>query len=379
MPKTLSGLDALVTGQKPDVTAEIQPKKLGLLTNQTSVTQDGTPAWEALRGVGFNILALFSPEHGLRGLSEGIIASSTLEDGTPVHSLYGQTRRPTAEMLAGLNAVVCDIQDVGARFYTYAGTVFEIVESCALAGIQVIILDRPNPLGGLVVEGPFIDTDPKTLVGSAMVPVTHGMTLGEMALMYRAWKGLKVEIEVVQVQGWTRDMLWPQTGLTWRRPSPNLPDFETAAWYPGLCLIEFCKFTVGRGTVAPFRIFGSPDFDSQTFLEHFGSPDGIRAEAIEFTPTAIPFPYADQLCHGIRFSRDSPPERPVEFGLRVMAALRQSQPQLCRENWDQAEKLLGNREVLQLLWDGDLEGALDKAERDAAEFLERRKGFLLYG
>jgi uncharacterized protein YbbC (DUF1343 family) len=378
MSNIMPGLDTLVANNVSPLLQSSAGRRLGLLTNQTGLTLDGTPAWEALKNVGFNILALFSPEHGLQGVLEGEVASSKMEDGTPIYSLYGVTRRPTEEMLSGLAAIVCDLQDVGARFYTYASTIFEVMEACAPLGIAVIILDRPNPLGGLTIEGPFADTDIEGLVGSTMVPVKHGMTLGELALMYRSWKGLNIEIEVVPVQNWTRDMRWPESGLTWRRPSPNLPDFESAAWYPGLCLIEFSNFSVGRGTEAPFRIFGSTDFDSQAFLQRFNSPAGISAQAIEFIPTAIPFPFANQRCHGIRFSHKSLPERPVEFGIRVMAALRQSHPHYSRENWDKAEKLLGNRAVLDALWEGNLDAALETANHDAEAFREKRQPFLLY-
>ncbi|RYG70747.1 DUF1343 domain-containing protein, partial [bacterium] len=182
MSNTLPGLDVIVAGHEPHLLRKFSNRKLGLLTNQTGLTLNGIPAWEALGKVGFNILALFSPEHGPRGVLEGEIASSQMEDGTPIHSLYGATKRPTPEMLQGLDALVCDLQDVGARFYTYGATIFEVMEACAPLGIAVIILDRPNPLGGLSVEGPLIETELMSFIGPAPLPVTHGLTLGEMAL-----------------------------------------------------------------------------------------------------------------------------------------------------------------------------------------------------
>ena len=373
---TLPGLDALLQKHQPTLTSFLKSKKLGLLTNQTGLTRENTPANEALKMAGFNVLALFSPEHGPQGVLEGEIASSKLADGTPIHSLYGKTRRPTPEMLRGLDAVVCDLQDVGARFYTYAATIFEMMEACADLGIAVVILDRPNPLGGETIEGPLIDADLMSFIGPAPLPITHGMTLGELALFYRDWKGLNLEIEIARVQNWNRAQKWSETGLEWRRPSPNLPDFQSAAWYSGLCLLEFSNLSVGRGTNAPFQILGAPDFDATKFIAHFNSSEGIRAKAIEFSPTHAVF--AGEKCRGVRFSCAEIPNGPVEFGMRVMWALRQSHPDFSRENWDKADKLLGDRAVLEALWNGDLEFALEKSRADGEVFREKRAEFLIY-
>lgn len=372
----MPGLDVVVTGHAEALSQKVRKGKLGLLTNQTGFTLDGTPAWEALRKVGFNILALFSPEHGPRGVLEGEVASSNAEDGTPIHSLYGATKRPTPEMLCGLDAIVCDLQDVGARFYTYAATIFEVMEACAPLGIEVVILDRPNPLGGNTIEGPVIDTDLMSFIGPAPLPVTHGMTMGELALFYRDWKHLDVEVEIVKVRNWRRNVFWTDTGLPWRRPSPNLPDFTSAAWYPGLCLLEFSNLSVGRGTEAPFQILGAPNFDAEAFLLSFKAEEHITAEAVVFTPTHAVF--AGELCRGVRFRHPTLPTRPVEFGMSVTAALRQSHPDFSRADWDKADKLLGSRAVLDALWDGNLDFAIRKSRDDAAGFRDTRAAFLLY-
>ncbi|HEX9998258.1 MAG TPA: DUF1343 domain-containing protein [Abditibacterium sp.] len=373
---TLPGLDAVLEGHQPQIASFLRSKKLGLLTNQTGQTRENTPANEAFQKAGFNVLALFSPEHGPQGVLEGEIASSKLEDGTPIYSLYGQTRRPTPEMLHGLDAVVCDLQDVGARFYTYGATIFEMMEACAPLGIALVILDRPNPLGGLAIEGPIIETDLMSFIGPAPLPVTHGMSLGELAFFYRDWKKLNLEIEIARVQNWNRAMTWSETGLQWRRPSPNLPDFISAAWYPGLCLLEFSDLSVGRSTDAPFQILGAPDFDAEKFIAHFNSSEEIRAEAVEFTPTHAVF--AGEKCRGVRFSSANLPQRPVEFGLRVMHALRQSHPDFSRASWDKADKLLGSRAVLDSIWNGDLEFALEKSRVYGEVFAEKRAEFLIY-
>lgn len=377
MSTALPGLDALLAGHETALSGSLRQQKLGLLTNQTGLTLSNTPAITALRESGFNILALFSPEHGPQGILEGSIDSSRLGDGTPVHSLYGQTRRPTPEMLASLDAILCDLQDVGARFYTYAATIFEVMEACAPLGIAVVILDRPNPLGGEAIEGPVIDTDLISFIGPAPLPVTHGLTLGELALFYRDWKALNIDIHISHLENWQRSQRWPTTGLQWRRPSPNLPDFPSAAWYPGLCLLEFSGVSVGRGTEAPFQILGSPEFESEEFLARFDGAGEVEATAVEFTPSHAVF--EGEQCRGIRFSCAAGiPERPVGFGLRVMAALRASRPDFSREKWDKAAGLLGSREVLGWLWDGELERALEKSRRDAEVFREQRQKFLLY-
>ncbi|PQV63934.1 putative conserved protein YbbC, DUF1343 family [Abditibacterium utsteinense] len=379
-PICLPGLDALIAGHQSDLRQSFQGKKIGLLTNQIGQTQTRQPALHALRSSQFNVLALFAPEHGPQGLLEGEIDHSKLEDDTPVYSLYGKTRRPTPQMLHGLDAVVCDLQDVGARFYTNISTVYETMEACAPLGIAVVILDRPNPLGGLAVEGPTIDFHLMSFIGAAPLPVTHGLTLGELALRYRSWKKLDVEVKIARIEGWTRAMLWNQTDLKWRQPSPNLPDIQSAAWYPGLALLEFCNLSVGRGTKAPFQILGSPNFRAKAFLDAFDASDNalenIAARAIEFTPTRATF--AGQTCAGVRFSCKNFPARPVEFGLRAMHALLVSHPDFPRDNWDLAGKLVGSQSVLQALWNGDLSWALEKANADAAEFRRQRAEFLIY-
>lgn len=375
MTKVLPGLDFLIQGQNP-LSARLQTQKLGLLTNQIGLTQDDRPALEALRAAEFNILALFTPEHGIAGDLEGAIDNSQLPDGTPIYSLYGQIQRPTPEMLAELDVVVCDLQDVGARFYTNATTIYEIMEGCASLGKRVVILDRPNPLGGHNIEGPFIDPSLMSFIGAAPLPVTHGMTLGELALFYRNWKKLDVEVEIVPAQGWNRAMKWPECDLKWRRPSPNLPDFASAAWYPGLALLEFCRVSVGRGTHAPFQILGSPDFHVEEFLRAFVSSEDINTRPIEFTPTHATF--AGEKCVGVEFDCVHLPQRPVEFGLRVMHAFRASHPDFPHDNWNRAGKLIGSQATLDALWNGDFHSALEKADADAAQFREERAPFLIY-
>lgn len=368
----LPGLDALP--DNADLIAQFQNKRLGLLTNSTGQTRDGTPALEVLRALDLNVVALFSPEHGPRGDREGDIESGQTDDGLPVHSLYGATRRPLPAMLDELDAIFIDLQDVGARFYTYAATMFHLIEACAPRGIAVVILDRPNPLGG-ACEGPIIEPDLQSFVGVAALPVTHGMTMAELAFWFvnRA-ELVDAQLWLSPIQGWTRAMRWPQTALPWRRPSPNLPDFTAAAWYPGLCLLEFCDVSVGRGTDAPFQILAAPDFPAEAFVAHWNNAQ-IASSIVEVTPTHAKF--ANEKCLGVRFSGDLP-IAPVRFGLEVMATLRVCHPNWPRADFDKAAQLVGSRAVMDALWSGDLSSALALARMDGNAWKAEREPFLIY-
>ena len=369
---TQPGLDALPANAA--LCAQLRARRLGLLTNPTGQTQSGTPALEWLRALNFNVTALFSPEHGPRADREGAIESEQFGE-LPVHSLYGSTRRPTPAMLDGLEAIVVDLQDVGARFYTYAATMFYLLEACAERSIAAVILDRPNPLGGACC-GPIIESDLQSFVGPAPLPITHGLTLAELARWFVSYRDLNIELLVSPLENWSRQMRWPQTGLAWRRPSPNLPDFAAAAWYPGLCPLEFCEFCVGRGTDAPFQILAAPDFRAANFLRFWEKmSDGVAASAVGIVPAHGPF--AGQNCRGVRFAGQAPAS-PVEFGLRVMAALRPSHPDWPRADFDKAAPLIGSRAAMNALWDGALNEALEIARAGGSKWEKERAEFTIY-
>lgn len=366
------GLDALP--ENTALLAQIQDKRLGLLTNPTGQTRDGTPALDVLRALNLNVVALFSPEHGPRADREGAVESGRSAEGLPIHSLYGATRRPTSAMLDGLDAIVIDLQDVGARFYTYASTMFHLLEACAPRGIAIVVLDRPNPLGG-ACEGPIIESELQSFIGVAALPVTHGLTLAELAFWFINQAELsEAQLWLSPIQGWARALRWPQTELKWRRPSPNLPDFAAAAWYPGLCLLEFCDFCVGRGTEAPFQILAAPDFPAEKFVAHWQNGE-IAASLIEVTPTHAKF--ANESCRGVRFDGE-PPAAPVAFGLEVMATLRGCYSDWPRADFDKAAQLVGSRAVMDALWNGDLASALALARMDANAWKIEREPFLIY-
>jgi uncharacterized protein YbbC (DUF1343 family) len=351
-------------------------KRLGLLSNPTGVTQNGESALDVLKNGGCNIRALFSPEHGPKADREGDIESSSI-GSLPVHSLYGATRRPTPEMLEGLDAIVVDLQDVGARFYTYSSTLFHVLEECSKVGIGVIVLDRPNPLGD-VVEGPTIEESCFSFIGYAPIPVVHGMTMGELARFFVAWRNLKVELDIVPVQNWSRFQRFDETGLIWRRPSPNLPDYRSASWYVGLCLLEFCNFSVGRGTDAPFQILASPELNTKNFLRKWSGFEDVQISAEEVVPAHAKF--ANEKCAALRFTSDKgqAPEAIAEFGLTVMATLAASQTNLERTDWDKSSQLIGSHQIVGDLWDNRLEVAINKSRIDAAAFRKTRADFLIY-
>ncbi len=374
------GLDCLARGLEPELTDELRPLRCALLSNPTGASLNGKAALDVCRELGLNIRALFSPEHGPRADREGAIDSGT-EGNLPVHSLYGTTRRPTLAMLDGLDAVVCDLQDVGARFYTYSSTLFHLLEEAVPRGITVVVLDRPNPLGGLQVEGPLIEPDLRSFIGYAPLPITHGLTMGELCRFFVRWRGSdESRLRVVKVRGWTRDQTWPRTGLAWRQPSPNLPDFRSASWYPGLALLEFSGLSVGRGTGAPFQVLAAPWLDAPAMtraLEPTLRGTNISFEQLEVVPTRAAF--EGELCNAIRFDcADGVPDKPVEFGMRVMASLRTAHPDFSREAWDKAGQLLGSKRVLELLWNGNLDAALEVARAQARGFEWEREGVLLY-
>lgn len=265
--------------------------RVGLVTNHTGVAMDGTSDIDLLaRHPDVELVALYSPEHGIRGEERAgaAIASGTDErTGLPIHSLYGETRKPTPEMLAGVDVLLFDMQDVGARYYTYVSTMALAMEAAGEAGIPFVVLDRPNPIRGDVVQGNVLDTAWSTFVGMYPVPMRHGMTPGELARMYVGAFGIETELRVMPVDGWSRAMTFDETGLPWTPPSPNMPSVESALAYPGTCLFEGTPLSVGRGTDRAFQWIGAPWLDGTslaTALNGYGIA-GVRFEPVTFTPT----------------------------------------------------------------------------------------------
>ncbi len=270
----------------------LEGKRFGLLVNQASVDAGFRYSHELLndRFPG-QLKALFGPQHGMWSEQQDnmIETGHSLDKrlGIPIYSLYAQSRKPAPEMLEDLDVLVIDLQDVGTRVYTYIWTLSYCLETCAEQGIPVLILDRPNPLGGLVVEGTILDPAFTSFVGRASIPMRHALTMGEMAGFLNTHMGIGAEVHVQEMQGWTRSMLWPATGRSWIPTSPNLPRYEGVLLYPGMVLLEGCNLSEGRGTTTPFEVLGAPWLDPLALLDALGTPDlpGLHLRPISFEPT----------------------------------------------------------------------------------------------
>jgi len=320
------GLEQVVASNGAPLTGRL----IGLLGHAASLTADGRHAIDALRDAGVRVVRLFGPEHGLRGLAaagEKVSSGVDAPSGLPVVSLYGERNKPAPEDLRGLDALVVDLQDAGVRFYTYASTMLLCLEAAADAGLELVVLDRPNPLGGERVEGPVRDPAmPFSMVSAAPGPLVHGLTLGEMARLANARRAQPGSVKVVSMTGWARGMTWRDTGRPWVNPSPNLRSAEAALAYPGTCLVEATNASEGRGTDAPFLLIGAPWVKPEAVLREAETP-GFALEAAEFTPTASPAApkpkLLDVACRGVRVRvTDVAAAQPVALGLRLLGALR---------------------------------------------------------
>jgi beta-N-acetylhexosaminidase len=383
MRKTHPGADVLCSGHDDTTLQWLRGQRVGLVTNHTGRLIDTTPLLQALRVLEVPVVALFSPEHGPQGTEEGNIESGRTSEGLPIHSLYGATRCPTDAMLQDIEALVFDIQDVGARFYTYSTTLAFCMEECAARNIPVLVLDRPNPLGGVKVEGPLLEDDCRSFIGHVRLPVVHGLTLGEIAQWHRVQTALDVDLRVVTAHGWKRDMTWPATELEWTAPSPNLPDYASAAWYPATCLLEFSGVSVGRGTPAPFRIVGAPWMDAQRVLDAALSwpadlRESVLLEAIDFTPTRAIFE-ADP-CHGVQLHCANIEQVSLTtLGLAMLDTIHRTHPQhVNEEKLNAASPLIGSRRVLDAVRNGNMQEALAVSQTGAQQFCEERAAYLLY-
>ena len=359
--------------------------RIGLLTNQTGVDAEGRRTIDILAHAdGIELKTLFSPEHGIRGAqdTENIGNATDPATGIPVISLYGATdaqRRPSLDTLRGLDAVVIDLQDAGVRFYTYETVVDYFLEAAAKTGTHIVVLDRPNPINGAFVQGPLSDAGDESYVHYMPLPVRHGMTMGELARYFNQQRNLHAPLTVVKMQNWQRGDWYDSTGLTWVNPSPNLRDPEEAEIYPALGLVETTNISVGRGTDTPFEIFGAPWIDGRRLTQYLNKRyfPGVRFVPVDFT-SQKPYPYADQVCHGVRILvidrnvLDAP-----ELGIEVAGALHKLYPQDYKI--ERIQRLLANRHVLEQLTSGVDPSRIAEDWRDSLqEFEAKRKAALLY-
>jgi uncharacterized protein YbbC (DUF1343 family) len=365
----------------------LRGKTVGLLAHGASLTHDGRHAVDVLRGLGVDVKRLFGPEHGPRGeaaAGEKVTSGVDSVTGLPFVSLYGKRTKPSPDDLAGLEGLVVDLQGAGVRFYTYVSTLLLCLEATAGAGIELWVLDRPNPLGGEHIAGPERDPSlPSSLVSLAPGPLVHGLTLGEMARYANVHRGHGGRVEVVKMAGWTRGMTWSDTGRSWVNPSPNLRSAEAALVYPGTCLLEATNLSEGRGTETPFLVFGAPWLDAEALASSLSVP-GLAVEPIRFTPApspAAPRPkHAGVECAGLRVRVTDPRKaRAYSFGLELVSVLRR-QPEFA---WARGGKwldtLLGTPRVRAALERGDSVASILAADAEGIErFSRERRDVLLY-
>jgi uncharacterized protein YbbC (DUF1343 family) len=336
------GIQSLVEDDLPLLTN----KRIGVISNHTGVT----PEFEHLVDVLYfkfhlNVKAIFAPEHGFRGdLPEGFSVESYIDDRTrlPVYSLYGVRLKPSKDILNELDVLIYDIQDVGARFYTYISTLFYVLEVAGKTGVEVLLLDRPNPITGVRMEGPILDYRFRSFVGIWEIPVMHGMTVGELALLFNGEAGLNAKLKVYKLVGWSRRMWFDETGLPWVPPSPNMPCLSTAIVYPGICLIEGTNISEGRGTTKPFELVGAPWMNEYKIVEELKT---LPLRGVKFrTSTFIPRygKYAGQLCHGLQIHvTDRNILEPVKLGLAIIWATEKLHPDKLQFNVKCYEDTLG--------------------------------------
>jgi uncharacterized protein YbbC (DUF1343 family)/CubicO group peptidase (beta-lactamase class C family) len=346
----LTGIDVL----QAEGFARLRGRRVGLVTNHTGRTRDGASTIDVIHGAAdVTLVALFSPEHGIRGiLDEDVPSSRDERTGLAIHSLYGATRRPTDEMLQGIDTMVIDLQDIGARFYTYMATMAYVMEEAARRTIQVVVLDRPNPVTGFHIEGPIHDAAAAGFTAYYPMPTRHGMTMGELARLFNAEHKIGAPLVVVPMQGWTREQWFDHTGLEWVNPSPNMRTMNQATLYPGIGAIEWANISVGRGTHTPFEQIGAPWIDGRRLAAHLnarGLP-GIRFYPVTFTPASSTF--AGELCRGVfMIVTDRESLRPARVGLEIAAALATLHGEQFRygETW----RLFGSRQQLEQVRGGD--------------------------
>jgi len=389
VPSVQSGLDVLLHHRL----GLLRGRRVGVLAHQASVDsrlEHAVPLIADVRSA--RLITLFAPEHGVWGAPQDLILVGHERDpvtGLRVTSLYGRRREPTTAMLRGLDVLVIDLQDVGARYYTYQWTMALALRACARAGVRVLVLDRPNPLGGVLVEGNIPDPAFASFVGLYPLPARPGLTIGEIARYLNARHALGAELEVVAMRGWRRRMLWEDTDLPWVPPSPNMPTPDTARVYPGGCLIEGTNLSEGRGTTRPFEWVGAPWLDAHAYAERLNAEGlpGVVFRPARFQPTFQK--HAGHVCGGVQIHvTDRARFKPFLTGLAVIAVARRQAPRAFR--WRQPpyefelrklpiDILLGTTAIRRALTRGGSLRAIERSwQRDLAAWQRSRARWLMY-
>jgi uncharacterized protein YbbC (DUF1343 family) len=376
--QVLTGLDVLADQNF----APLKGKKIGLITNHTGLDREGRRNVDQMVAAGVQVVALFSPEHGILGAEdqENVADAKDTATGIKVWSLYKEkNRRPSAEMLRGVDMLVFDIQDIGSRFYTYVSSLAAAIEETAARHIPLVVLDRPNPITGTRVEGPVLDAGNESFVGYFRMPIRHGMTLGELARMYDGEKSLHADLRVIPMKNWARGDWFDSTGLRWVNPSPNMRSLTASLLYPGIAMLEYSKnYSVGRGTEAPYEVIGADFIRGRQLAAYLNGRQipGVRAYPIRFRPDSSNF--AKVSIEGVRWvvtNRES--FNAVRLGLEVAAALQTLYPG--KISFEANRKLIGSEATLRALETGDDPRIIEqKLETPLRDFLQIREKYLLY-
>ena len=388
---TLPGLDVL----ENDDFAPFQGKRVAVVTNHTGVNLRGDHLLDLLdREPGVTLGVIFGPEHGLYGQASAgakVGDSADSATGVKVYSLYGQTRKPTPDQLRGIDAVLFDMQDVGARYYTYASTMTLVMDACARDGVPIWVLDRPNPVRGDIIDGPVLDPAFASFVGLHPVPIRHGLTLGELAILINEeqWlsEGRRARLTVVPMLNWSRTLWWDETGLDWLAPSPNIPTPETALAYLGTCLFEGTNVSEGRGTHEPFLVCGAPWIDGRglaAMLSRRKLP-GVAFEAAVYTPKSIKGmaenpKYLDEACGGVRLKiTDRESYRPIYTAAVMIHVIRENYPHQFAWREGSIDRLWGSDTFRKYINYGRrIEAHPSTYARDRDAFYSRRIPYLIY-
>jgi uncharacterized protein YbbC (DUF1343 family) len=360
---------------------QLSGRRVGLITNHTGINRHGESIAKLLHESNqVELVALFSPEHGFAGTLDQAKINDARDNATglKVFSLYGKTRTPTPESLSGIDTLVFDIQDIGTRFYTYISTMGGAMRAAAEHGVRFVVLDRPNPIGGTVVQGPVLDQGSESFVGFHPIAVRHGMTTGELATMFREELKLDLELTVIRMEGWQRGMMFDETGLLWINPSPNMRSLTQAILYPGIGLLETTNLSVGRGTDTPFEVVGAPWINAVTLARELNASDlaGVRFVPIRFTPVSSK--YEGEPCGGVNaIVTNRQVFDPLRTGLTLAITLRQ----LYRGQWDtkSLNRLLASEKTAIGILNGDSVNTIQAAyQTELATFKKRRLTHLLY-
>jgi uncharacterized protein YbbC (DUF1343 family) len=374
--RTLTGIDVYESMNSEAFAS----KRVGLVTNQTGVDSQGQRTIAVFaRSQSVKLVAIFSPEHGISGRADAPIADTTDPvSGVPIYSLYGVTRRPTDPMLAGIDVLIFDIQDAGVRFYTYVTTMAYCMEAAAKHHIPIVIFDRPDPLGGEVIEGPMLDSDRTSFTGYFPMPVRYGMTLGELARMFNAENKIGADLHVVSMKNWRRSEPYDQTGLEWIPPSPNLHTLDAEFLYPGIEILQAGGVSVGRGTDAPFEIIGAPWIRAGDLAQELGRRKipGVSVAPAQFTPRESL--YGGELCQGVTLAiTDRSRLESMRVGLEIADALHRMYPD--EFQLEKITELLGSQSTIDRLKRGDAPAEIVFGwSADLVRFRAMRDKYLLY-